>query len=100
MPVKNGWPPVPGLIIAILLVYLLLAAAGGQSLAPWCDEGWFSDPAIHLMRGGVMSNTALDPTSEWREVKLTGIDRHTYWIMPLYVVSLVPWYQIVGVGLA
>jgi hypothetical protein len=98
--VKNGWPRVPGLIITIAIVYLLLAAAGGQSLAPWCDEGWFSDPAMHFIKAGVMSNTALDPTAEWREVKLTGIDRHTYWVMPLYVISLVPWYRIAGFGLA
>src|ERR1017187_2693727 len=31
-----------------------------------------------------MGTTVLDPASStWKSVKLTGIDRHTYWVMPL-----------------
>ncbi len=31
-----------------------------------------------------MGTTVLDPASTtWKSVKLTGIDRHTYWVMPL-----------------
>jgi hypothetical protein len=47
----------------------------------------------------VLGNTVLDPTATWREVNLTGIDRHAYWIMPLFVVAQVPWYKLVGFGL-
>src|SRR5439155_11835173 len=77
----------------------VLAGGGASSLLPWCDEGWFSDPAWNLMTRGVMANTVLDPTATWRQVQLEGIDRHTYWIMPLYVVAQVPWYKVTGFGL-
>src|SRR6516162_9544166 len=86
-------------ILLCVLVYLILTAAALHSVLPWCDEGWFSDPAWNLMTRGAMANTALDPTATWREVNLTGIDRHAYWIMPLYVVAQVPWYEIAGFGL-
>jgi hypothetical protein len=86
--------------VLFVIVYLVLAAAALQSVMPWCDEGWFSDPAWNLMTRGAMANSALDPTATWREVNLTGINRHTYWIMPLYVVAQIPWYEVAGFGLA
>ena len=87
------------LYISIVAAYLILATAGVLSLAPWCDEGWFSDPAWNLMTHGVMANSALDPTATWRDVNLNGINRHTYWIMPLYVLAEVAWFKLTGFGL-
>jgi hypothetical protein len=35
-----------------------------------------------------MGTTVLDPASStWKSVKLTGIDRHTYWVMPLNLLA-------------
>jgi len=90
----GGW-----LYITIVAVYLILATAGVCSLAPWCDEGWFSDPAWNLMTHHAMANSSLDPTATWRDVNLTGINRHAYWIMPLYVVAEVAWFKLTGFGL-
>jgi len=86
-------------ILPFLGLYLVLAWAGAHSLLPWCDEGWFSDPAWNLMHRGVLGNSILDPTASFREVNLAGIDRHAYWIMPLYVLAQVPWYKLAGFGL-
>jgi 4-amino-4-deoxy-L-arabinose transferase-like glycosyltransferase len=44
-----------------------------------------------------MGTPVLDPASRW--IPLPGIDRYTYWIMPLYPLSQVPWYKIFGFGL-
>jgi 4-amino-4-deoxy-L-arabinose transferase-like glycosyltransferase len=68
----------------IVLVYLCLGLANVFTRAPWCDEAWFGNPAYNLAYKGFMGTTVLEPTSStWKTVKLTGIDRHTYWVMPL-----------------
>src|SRR5437867_10210201 len=55
--------------------------------APWQDEAWFGNPAYTLATQGFLGTTVLDPASStWKSVKLTGIDRHTYWILPLSLV--------------
>jgi len=89
----------PHQIAAAGIVCLYLIAALGCALTqrPWCDEAWFSSPALSLITRGYMGTPVLDPTSRW--IPLTGIDRYTYWIMPLYPLSQVPWYKIFGFGL-
>src|SRR2546423_370166 len=87
------------ILIPIVAAYLGLAFLASHSVQPWCDEGWFSDPAWNLMTRGAMANTSLDPTATWRDVNLTGVNRHSYWIMPLFVVAQVPWYVATGFGL-
>ena len=68
----------------ILLVYLALGLTNVSLRAPWCDEAWFASPAYNLAQHGFLGTTVLDPASStWKNVKLTGIDRHTYWVMPL-----------------
>ena len=68
----------------IVLVYLALGVTNVVTRAPWCDEAWFANPAYNLAYKGFMGTTVLDPASStWKSVKLTGIDRHTYWVMPL-----------------
>src|ERR1035441_9933499 len=68
----------------IVLVYLGLGLTNVFTPAPWCDEAWFGNPAYNLAYKGFMGTTILDPASStWKSVKLTGIDRHTYWVMPL-----------------
>jgi hypothetical protein len=68
----------------ILAVYLGLGLTNLVARAPWCDEGWFASPAYNLAYRGFMGTTVLDPASStWKSVKLTGIDAHTYWVMPL-----------------
>src|SRR5213079_1415787 len=43
--------------------------------------------------------TVLDPASStWKEVKLTGIDRHTYWAMPLNLLLNAAIFRIAGFG--
>ena len=68
----------------IVLVYLGLGLTNVLTRVPWCDEAWFGNPAYNLAYKGFMGTTVLDPASStWKSVKLTGIDRHTYWVMPL-----------------
>lgn len=68
----------------ILAVYLALGLGNIATRSPWCDEAWFGSPAYNLAYKGFMGTTVLDPASStWKSVRLTGIDRHTYWVLPL-----------------
>src|SRR5205085_2357280 len=40
------------ILIPIVAIYLGLAFVASHSVQPWCDEGWFSDPAWNLMFRG------------------------------------------------
>jgi hypothetical protein len=74
----------PLVITLILAVYLVLGLSTAVTRAPWTDEGWFGNPAWNLAHRGFFGTTVLDPASStWKNVRLTGIDRHTYWVMPL-----------------
>jgi hypothetical protein len=71
-------------VAAVLAVYLVLGLSTALTRAPWVDEGWFGNPAWNLAHRGFLGTTVLDPASStWKSVELTGIDRHTYWVMPL-----------------
>src|ERR1700722_14713859 len=89
----------PVFVCLITVLYLSLAVMGALTTRPWCDEGWFSNPAENLITTGSMSTSVLDPTSTWRGVNLQGIDRHTYWVMPLYILAQAGWYGITGFSL-
>ena len=83
----------------ILVVYLALAVATARTLMPWCDEAWFSGPALHLLRWGTMGTPVLDPTAAWFSRDLTGIGRYTYWITPLYPFSQYLWFHVMPFSL-
>jgi 4-amino-4-deoxy-L-arabinose transferase-like glycosyltransferase len=77
-----------------MAAYLTLATAAALTKAPWWDEGWFASPAVSLVTSGSMGSPVLMP-SLW----LQDIDKYTYWVMPLYPVSLAAWFKVAGVGL-
>lgn len=81
----------------IVLVYLALGLTNVLTRAPWCDEAWFGNPAYNLAYKGFMGTTVLDPASStWKSVKLTGIDRHTYWVMPLNLLMNAAGFRVFG----
>ena len=84
---------------AAVAVYLALAVNNIRTFLPWCDEGWFADPALNLLTTGSMGTVVLDPTATFRTVRLDGIHRHTYWIMPVYILAQAAWYKLAGFGL-
>jgi len=81
----------------IVLVYLGLGLTDVFTRAPWCDEAWFGNPAYNLAYKGFMGTTVLEPASStWKSVKLTGIDRHTYWVMPLNLLVNAAGFRVFG----
>ena len=84
----------------ILAVYDGLGLTNVLTKAPWCDEAWFGNPAYNLAYHGFMGTTVLDPASStWKSVRLTGIDRHTYWVMPLNLLFNAASFRIFGFGI-
>lgn len=84
----------------IPIVYLVLGCTNILTKAPWCDEAWFGSPAYNLAYRGFMGTTVLDPASStWKSVKLTGIDVHTYWVMPLNLLFNAAAFRVFGFGI-
>ena len=87
------------IILPILLLFIVLAVLSAHVNLPGTDESWFSSPALNLITNGTFGTSVLDPTAAFRKNNLTGIDRHTYWIVPLYPLVQAVWYRVVGFGL-
>ena len=79
-------------IASAVVTYLAVAVGMSLSKRPWVDEAWFAIPAVNLLEHGYMGTTTLDTAG----THLVGLDRYTYWILPLYVVVSAGWYGLVG----
>src|SRR5262245_41775348 len=82
----------------ISVVYLLAAASIASRRAPWNDEGWFAEPAYTLITKGYMGSPIIHPRGTWLRGELTGIQTHTYWIMPGSPLIQAAWYRLFGFG--
>src|ERR1035441_6095280 len=67
-------------VAVALAVWTGLAVSLAASDAPWSNEAWCAIPAVNLATHGYMGTTVLVSKGIW----LVGIERHTYWIMPLH----------------
>lgn len=88
-----------GLLAIIAACYLGLAFRTAATRSPYSDEAWFASPALNLLHNGQMGTSVLVPDGLAGKEPLTGIDRHTYWVMPLHLVVQAAWYEIVGFSL-
>jgi hypothetical protein len=82
-------------LLAVGLLYVLLGSGSAWTRLPICDEGWYANPAFNLSAGRSMGTTVLESTG----TPLHGLDRHTYWVMPLYIVGEASVYELFGAGL-
>lgn len=87
-------PPAAG-IAAALALYLALAIGLSLTRTPICDEGWYTSPALSLLHNGGMGSPVIESAGHY----LKGIERYTYWIMPLHALVQAPWFRLFGAGL-
>ena len=80
--------------LCILAIYLALTIGTALTEIPITDEGYFANPAFNLMTKGSFATTMLETIG----TPFEGIDRHTYWIMPLEPLALSIWYRVFGFG--
>ena len=86
--------------MAGIVLFLALTLLVMLTKRPGCDEAWFAGPAWNLDTRGYMGTPALEPANVWANGRnMTGIDRHTYWIMPLHPLVQAAWYRIVPFSL-
>jgi hypothetical protein len=80
---------------AVLVLYLISAVAIARTRVPWSNEAWAANPAATFAGRGYLGTPILASEGTW----LRGIDRHTYWSMPLQPLLLGGWFLLFGVGL-
>ena len=74
-----------------IVVFLTLATALARTKAPWCDEGWFANPAYNLAFHGQMGTNVLEPSGHFLNAYLSGIQERTYLMVPNHMVALAGW---------
>lgn len=80
--------------VGIFAIYLALTVGTALTEIPGTDEGFFANPAFNLLTKGVFRTTVLETFA----TPFKGMDRHTYWIMPLQPLMLSIWYRVFGFG--
>jgi len=87
------------IILPLLLLFIALTSFSAHVNLPWSDEAWFASPAVNLITHGTFGTSVLDETAAFRKNNLTGINRHTYWVMPLYPLVQALDYSVMGFSL-
>lgn len=83
------------LVVVVACVHLALVAGSALTKSPWSDEAWFAQAGYNLATRGEMTTPVLETTG----TNFKGMDRHTYWVMPLHLVTQAGWYKIFGFSL-
>jgi 4-amino-4-deoxy-L-arabinose transferase-like glycosyltransferase len=83
------------LVSVAVLAHIGLSVAHSLTQRPWSDEGAMACPAYDLLTRGSMGTTL------WEEAgsAFVGVNRHTYYIMPLHPLMQAAWYRFTGVSL-
>ena len=82
-------------VFIVALTYVALSTGSAMTRLPVCDEAWYANPAFNLTAGRSMGTTVLESAG----TTLQGLERHTYWIMPLHIVGQALVYEVFGPGL-
>jgi hypothetical protein len=84
--------------LAVVSLYAALTIGVSLTKPPEIDEGWFASPAWNLITKGSMGTTVLEPSGTLTS-RLSGINQHTYWVMPLHLLAQAGWYEVFGFSL-
>ena len=82
------------LITLCVAIYLALSVGTALTQIPGTDEGYFANPAFNLLTKGLFATTVMETFG----TPFKGMERHTYWIMPLQPLALSFWYRVFGFG--
>jgi len=83
------------LLCVVACASLALAFGSAFTKSPWSDEAWFAQAGLNLATRGEMTTPVLETTG----TNFKGLERHTYWVMPLHLVTQAGWYKIFGFSL-
>jgi hypothetical protein len=94
---RHRWWWAPPLLLAVL-IYLVLALWLAHTKAPWCDEGWFANPAYNLAFRGNLGSNVLEPSGFYLNAYFRGVQQRTYYAMPTDLVALAGWIRMFGLS--
>jgi 4-amino-4-deoxy-L-arabinose transferase-like glycosyltransferase len=83
------------LLVVVALAFLALVVGSALTKSPWSDEAWFAQAGLNLATRGEMTTPVLETTG----TNFKGLERHTYWVMPLHLVTQAGWYKVFGFSL-
>lgn len=83
-------------LILAVVTYLVLSLWLAHTKAPWCDEGWFANPAHNLAFRGEMGMSVLEPAGFHLNAYFRGIQHRTYLFPPNHLVALAGWFRLFG----
>ena len=86
----------PAPLLLAVFVYLALALSLAHTKAPWCDEGWFGNPAYNLAFRGNMGTSVLEPSGFHLNAYFRGIQQRTYLFPPNHLAALGAWFRLFG----
>jgi 4-amino-4-deoxy-L-arabinose transferase-like glycosyltransferase len=86
-------------VASAVLLFLGLTLLSAYRRVPWNDEGWFASASATLLNHGYMGTKVIEPTGTHLPKPPLGLDRYTYWVLPLYLLVQTCWYAVAGVGL-
>lgn len=82
--------------IALIVLFVLLAAGLTLRKQPDTDEGWFFSPIHNYLTNGTTGTTIMDASGQpW-----SGVEKYTYWQVPFWFVAEAAWMKIFGLSLA
>ena len=84
------------LLCVLLLLFVSLSVLSARTKRPWSDEGWFANAPLTLITKGYLGTTAMETANyAW----LKGLNRYTYWTVPLHLIVQAGAYKVFGFSL-
>jgi 4-amino-4-deoxy-L-arabinose transferase-like glycosyltransferase len=82
-------------LVLLLLLFALAAGFAGAARAPWWDEAAFADSAYNLAFHGKFGSTTWLPLLPMHP-DFPHMNQYTFWMPPLYSVTLAGWFAAFG----
>src|SRR5262245_60899928 len=84
------------IFFCIILLFVTIALISALTTIPAPNDALFANASYNLYKHGFMGTTVVEHNiSKYYQ----GIDRHTYWVMPLYLLLQSLWFKIFGFSL-
>jgi 4-amino-4-deoxy-L-arabinose transferase-like glycosyltransferase len=83
-------------LLPAIVVLLSLSLWLARTKAPWCDEGWWVNPAYNLAFHGRMGMSVVQPSGQFINAYLRGLQERTYTYPPNHFVALAGWFRLFG----
>jgi 4-amino-4-deoxy-L-arabinose transferase-like glycosyltransferase len=84
------------ILVSSIVCYLILSFSIAKVKTPWVDEGWIASAPANWATTGSFGTPSLEPSGSWLNAELTGIQKYTYWNLPVGIAAQALWYKGVG----